>query len=275
VHQWKVVPISENQKLDVRPDDLLNNGHFRKCSTYRGGGGYDKFPEICYMWYSKRYSEQFVVQLYGCHLDCYYCYVTRAGVWGKPVLYSTDELINAFLDSEQQIFHLMGGAPALQIEYWPELIKALSIKAPDAVFHSDLLLTEFDYSEDVLAEIAEQNNVLLAISIKGIIPEEHLVNTRKSLDEDLLQRNLMRVLNSHIPCYLTFTAISEECKIYFLNKVIHSCLVIDDLNYLTEVINSSYCINLIEYEAVDHVDCVPSYSVSKKNKFKSGGIDES
>ena len=44
---WKVVPICDYQKLDVRPEDLLDSGDFRKCETYRGGGGYDQFPKIC------------------------------------------------------------------------------------------------------------------------------------------------------------------------------------------------------------------------------------
>ncbi len=62
--QWKVVPISKGQKKDVRKEDLLEGEHFRKCSTYRGGGGYDKFPEYCEKILGVRHSEQFIVQLF-------------------------------------------------------------------------------------------------------------------------------------------------------------------------------------------------------------------
>jgi hypothetical protein len=44
--KWKVVPLSPGQLLDVRPEDILNDGHFRRCNTYRGGGGYDQFPRL-------------------------------------------------------------------------------------------------------------------------------------------------------------------------------------------------------------------------------------
>ena len=144
-YKWKVVPIQGRQLLDVRQEDLF--GDFRLCETYRGGGGYDQFPKI----YKKRtssaieeseLSKQFVVQLYGCPLDCPYCYVTRDGVFGHYVEYTTEELIDAFVASGTRVFHLMGGAPGLYLEHWWRIVDQL----PEyAVFHSDLLLVEKDY----------------------------------------------------------------------------------------------------------------------------------
>ena len=116
VTMWKVVPICEAQKLDVRQADLLNHGHFRKCDTRRGGGGYDQFPSICHRRYGRELSHQFVVQLYGCPLRCHYCYVTLSGIWGRWEPYTTEQLMMAFLDSGQEVLHLMGGAPAIYLD---------------------------------------------------------------------------------------------------------------------------------------------------------------
>ena len=109
MHKWKVVPLSLNQLRDVRKEDVLEDGIFRKCDTYRGGGGYDQFPIICEKRLGERRHHQFVVQLFGCNLDCPYCYVTREGVWGEPIQITTEQLVQAFQRSVQEVFHLMGG----------------------------------------------------------------------------------------------------------------------------------------------------------------------
>lgn len=44
--KWKVVPICDKQMKDVNPSDVLNDGLYRKCDVYKGGGGYDMFPSI-------------------------------------------------------------------------------------------------------------------------------------------------------------------------------------------------------------------------------------
>lgn len=215
--EWPVVPVCEAQKRDVRPDDLLEGGLYRKCSSYRGGGGYDRFPAIA----QKRLGipaeelvEQFVVQLYGCPLRCPYCYVTKSGVFGDPVRKTTEELVAAFRRSGLRVFHLMGGAPALYMDYWPELIKAL----PDnAVFTSDLMLVEKLYGTDIaptrLDEIAEFDNVLLAVSIKGGDSVEFKARTGVPLDEELFKWNVDAIagtLNRRQKYYVTFTGMSDE-----------------------------------------------------------------
>ena len=84
--KWPVVPLCEKQLRDIRQKDILEDGLYRLCDIYRGGGGYDQFINI----YNKRFGtsltdgRQFVVQLYGCPLRCPYCYVTEDGVKSKP-----------------------------------------------------------------------------------------------------------------------------------------------------------------------------------------------
>ncbi len=236
--QWKVVPLSKGQLKDIRPEDILENGHFRKCSTYRGGGGYDKFPEYCEKFTGKRYSEQFVVQLFGCNLDCPYCYVTRAGVWGKWLPYTTVELVEAFQRSEQEIFHLMGGAPALQIDNWSRIIEKLS---NEVIFHSDLMLVEKTYSQDTLKRI-NQENCIYAVGIKGLTGGEFLTNTRKAFNIDRFQRNLERVLKTNLQMYFTFTNVSKLHREQFMKQFPQY---------------DSFHIDLIDYEASSNVDDVP------------------
>ena len=199
---WKIVPISNGQLLDVRPEDILEDGLYRKCLTYRGGGGYDQFPYICESRFGRRLAHQFIVQLFGCNLDCPYCYVTRAGVWGERVEKSSEDLIRAFVRSGQEVFHLMGGAPAFYIDKWSELIGLLDYNCPEAVFHSDLMLTERVYKPEVLRDISFfGDTTLFAVDIKGLGPEEHLRNTRKPFLEGRFWNNLQKVesagLNYH------------------------------------------------------------------------------
>lgn len=236
---WKVCPIQGRQLKDVRPEDLY--GDFRLCNTYRGGGGYDQFPGI----YKKRkaaspegLNKQFVVQLFGCPLDCPYCYVTRDGIFGKSAIYTSTELVRIFHESGQKIFHLMGGAPALYLEKWNDIVSRLE---DDDIFHSDLLLIEKLYDYDWLARIAKEN-VLLAVDIKGVTPEDFKKNTGRDLYEELFWRNFDTVVKSGVDFYLTFTnpALSyiEEFKETLIKR------------YGEWVLDDSFTINLIEYEAL-------------------------
>ena len=70
---WPVVPLCKAQLEDVNPLDVLNGGLYRRCNTYKGGGGYDKFPEIWERRLGKgetKLNDQFVVQVQGCPLHC-------------------------------------------------------------------------------------------------------------------------------------------------------------------------------------------------------------
>lgn len=247
-HRWKVVPLSEGQLRDVRPDDRLDGGLYRRCDTYRGGGGYDQFPDIAgRRWErpSAYFRQQFVVQLKGCHLDCPYCYVTREGVWGDHSLVSTSELVDAFHRSEQQVFHLMGGAPALQMKFWPELLDALG---PDVIFHSDLLLTEGNYSKKVLKQIARPNT-LYAIDVKGTTQEEWLRNTRRHWIEDLFWDNWLNLQDCAVPAYATFTACALSNIHDFWNRALKRGIQ-------TSWLRDAYNIEIIEYKALEFTDRV-------------------
>lgn len=253
-HEWRVVPLSEGQLLDVRPEDVLEGGLYRKCCTYRGGGGYDRFPEIARRRFGDgyQYNDQFVVQLFGCNLDCPYCYVTRAGVWGRPVRRTTDELVEAFRRSGQTVFHLMGGAPALQTGFWPELLRAIPSRNYGTVFHSDFMLTEGLYVPATLEALADcPGDALYAINIKGTTSRTWLRNTRKEVDWHLFFENWRRVQSSGVRAYVTFTDCSPgEVERFWVD--IHRGRGIDVPRWRED----SFIIDLVDYDATRHVDDV-------------------
>ena len=250
MHNWKVVPLSKGQLLDVRKEDILEDGLYRKCETYRGGGGYDQFPVICEKRLGRRAHQQFIVQLFGCNLDCPYCYVTREGVWGDPVKKTTEELVRAFMRSTQEVFHLMGGAPALQLSYWPELIDELFTRTPWPLFHSDLLLTEREYKVSEIKQISRYG-CLYAIDVKGTNAKEWFKNTRKPFDEAMFWSNLYNIAYRGDPdCfYFTFTGCNESGVKQFIEQV--------EQKFGSALTRDWFSIDLIEYDALPYVDSRP------------------
>lgn len=211
---WPVVPICDRQKLDIDKEDLILGGLFRKCNIYKGGGGYDKFVGI----YKERlgYSPdptQFVVQLRGCPLECWYCYVTKQGVFGEPKYVSSEDLIKYYMNSGLEVFHLMGGAPALYLEYWKEISGKVKI------FHSDFLLIEKEYNAKHLTDLPG----LHAVSLKDL-----------RVDEKLMFRNLDILINCNINFYLTFTGnpiYKDKIKSRYGDWILKDALYIDIVKY--------------------------------------------
>lgn len=234
---WPIVPLCDAQLTDVNPADILENGLYRKCNIYKGGGGYDKFP-IMYQkligTHQVDLRNQFVAQVLGCPLDCPYCYVTREGVYGEPTYVSTHDMVMSYHKSGCSVFHLMGGAPAIYLPYWLELLEELQ----GAVFHSDLMLIEREYDEDLLKKIAEYPNQLHAVSIKGYGPQEFESNTRMPLNERLFDRNYRILMRSGLPVYFTFTGMSDQSINKFKKKY--------------ELEAESFSIDLIDYNALHY-----------------------
>lgn len=240
--QWPVVPICDAQLLDVDPKDILLMGLYRKCNTYKSGGGYDQFPEI----WKRRFGtapenigDQFVVQLKGCTLNCPYCYVTKAGVNGMPVRIPTSDMVRSFELSGCGVFHLMGGAPAIYLEHWPELLKELNGRP----FHSDFILNEKEYDPAVLRDIASFPNQLHAVSIKGEDAQAYLRNTNTAVDPALILKNLTALVDAGIPFYITFTGMSDAAIEDFKKAMEYPF-------YTADIFQDSFAIQLVDYDAL-------------------------
>ncbi len=221
MYNWPVVPICSKQLLDVNPDDLLEHGLYRKCDVYKGGGGYDHFPYICEQRLGVDANPvQFVVQLQGCVLDCPYCYVTGEGIFGEATEVSSAMLLESYDSSGLDVFHLMGGAPAIHLKYWKELASEVT------VFHSDFLLTEGKYEDEYLKGLPG----LHAVSFK-----ERFIY--KKFDMPLLWANLGKLISNEVNFYLTFTGLDE-----FSSEIAD--------RFGREVLKNSFRIPILDYKAL-------------------------
>ena len=241
-YKWSVVPLCKRQLRDVNPSDILCNGLYRRCDIYKGGGGYDKFEAI----YHRRFgvdtplNEQFVVQLKGCPFKCPYCYVTQDGIWGESTPVDTVQLVADFVDSSFPVFHLMGGAPALYLKHWPEILEALPRQS---VFHSDFLLQEGYYDIRDIKKIARYKNQLHAVSIKGADESEYKANTGVVPHMERLWKNLDTLWQYGPQFYLTFTGMSQESIDKFSETA--------ERLFGKEVLADSFSIDIIHYDALD------------------------
>lgn len=231
-----IVPICKNQLLDVKQQDLIENGLYRKCNIYKGGGGYDKFPAICKQIYNIETDYQFIVQTKGCPFECPYCYVTKQGVNGEAFYLSVEEIVKAFEKSNLNVLHLMGGAPALYIESFKEFILP-----ENKVFHSDLLLVEKEYKQE---HFELQSKAIFAVSIKGQTQDEYLENTGKQVDIFFMLQNLNVLIKSGVNFYFTFTGCEIEGS---LTNLIISF-------FGKEIFKNSFKINIVNYEATKGIN---------------------
>lgn len=246
MHKFKVCPIQGRQLLDVRKEDIFED--FRICDTYRGGGGYDQLPNIIRkrnLNFSYNINKQFVAQLYGCHLRCPYCYVTKDGIFGKYEEYTAVDLVESFSRAMKSygvgVFHLMGGAPGLYMDKWLSIIERL----PDnIIFTSDILLTEKVYEKYVLDMICNRN-AIYAINIKGLSDKNYKNNTGCKINWGMFWVNMERVMNSNLNFYLTFTnpelSLMEEFT-YNLKKL-----------FGNKVMDDSFVINIKQYNAIKDI----------------------
>lgn len=242
----KVCPIQGRQLKDVHEEDIF--GDFRICNTYRGGGGYDQFPNIArkrgliHEYTKGEIGSQFVVQCYGCTLRCPYCYVTKDGIYGTYVRYDVPEIIEAFNDAFVEknvgVFHMMGGAPMMWVEDWQSIPTILH---PFHLFTSDLLLTEKPYDKRVLYNIGTPN-ALYAINIKGVTNLDHVRNTGKNIDWFLFWDNFDKVMEAGLNFYITFTNPDMHGYQRFVDNL--------EDRYGEHVLYDSFIINLKQYDAL-------------------------
>jgi len=187
-YDWPVVPLCAAQRRDVKEEDVLNGGLFRKCDI-SDPCNFDTFsqPATKFLGYTPN-PVQFVVQLKGCPLDCPYCYVTREGIDGDDAAVTTWSMIEAYRDSGCEVFHLMGGAPATYLVGWRSLANNV------AVFHSDFLLMENFYDIDHLRGLPG----VFAVSLK----DEYLYTAHQ---KQMMLFNIRTIVWSGINFYVTIT----------------------------------------------------------------------
>ena len=96
------------------------------------------------------YNHHFVIQLSGCLLDCPYCYVDNLE---KDTSFSAISMVELYKAIRREaltnfgvsikVLHVMGGAPAVYCEFWPELREELDSQGYDnVVIFSNVILVE-------------------------------------------------------------------------------------------------------------------------------------
>ncbi|HEC66693.1 MAG TPA: radical SAM protein [bacterium] len=244
---FSIAPLQHPQLLDVKEEDLVLEGECR-VHSFDPGRLTDYLPRIIKKRMGKIVLEQFVVQLNGCHLRCPYCYVTEAGYLvseNKIIRYTAEELVQIFLkQTEADIFHLMGGAPALYLKHWPELLDAL----PDNfIFHSDFTLTEGKYDKVILQEIARPN-AIYAVNWKGMSLEEFEANTTVRPDPNLFYDNINLLVEAGVNFYCTFT----NCDPVGIGNLIDRW---EKGNKIPSSIwEDSFSIDLVQYDALTEIN---------------------
>ena len=169
--------------------------------------------------------------------------MTKDGIFGESVKVSTNDLLDAFYASGCEVFHLMGGAPALYIDNWVDILKNLDKRF---VFHSDLLLVEGLYKPGVLEELSRFTNSLYAVSIKGKDAKQFEKNTGVPFNEEMFWWNLNELLQSRVPFYVTFTGMSYEDTVEFRRKAKEYFPV-----SFEKMFKDCFRIDLVKYKALD------------------------
>jgi hypothetical protein len=108
------------------------------------------------------------------------------------------------------------------------------------------------------------------VDIKGVTPEDYEKNTRKPFKAELFWSNLNALVDHGINFYITYTNPDERFRPAFEYKLKY--------HFGSDVLNDSFVIPLIDYDATPFVDIRPlhgnsccSMSVDDWNPQTSGG----
>jgi len=133
------------------------------------------------------YNNHFVVQVAGCPLDCPYCYVDNLEPDIDVSAVTLVALFKAFRDQAAvdfkvplNVFHLMGGAPAVYCKFWPELREELDHQGcEDVVLFSNTILVERHAHQVCPWEYMKLPRLIVEGCLKGTNPNNFWRNTGK------------------------------------------------------------------------------------------------
>jgi len=154
-----IAKIGEVQKQDIENDRgkgvVCYDNYARVCTVYtdtRRDIG-DRSPYRMAEMFGgswQDYNNHFVIQLAGCPLDCSYCYVDNLEA---DIHFSAISIVELYKAIRYDVFkeykvslkvlHVMGGAPAIYCEFWPELRAELDAQGlDDVVIFSNVIFVE-------------------------------------------------------------------------------------------------------------------------------------
>ena len=242
----QISEIGKYQTLDVEQSGVeTHDKFFRTCTILQGdppGSDIgDTTPHHMAELYGKTWqywNRHFVIQVAGCPLKCWYCYVDNL----KPnKAFTVEELVEAFIDFRRKVkdlnvLHFMGGCPGKYSYLWKDIRQEMDRQGlHNCLFLSDVILVErWFYKEKPWKNIPERS--IISVCLKGTNVQNFEKNTRANLYDQAIR----------------------ELWYYFNNPQIHYSLIEwDDKDY-------KYIESLLRYE--DNVDWfkVKEYKVVKE-----------
>ena len=183
----QVSKIGTTQLVDVEHSgDELHDEFFRTCTVLQGDPPKSDIGDDVPYRIQKLYggsiwdwNRHFIVQVSGCPLKCWYCYVDNLKV---DTLLSIKDLVSSFVQFRRKtpnlnVFHFMGGCPGRYSYLWREIREGLD-KAGlrDCIFLSDIILLENQfYSQTPWEDIPDR--AIISVCLKGTNFQNFLLNT--------------------------------------------------------------------------------------------------
>lgn len=188
--------IGETQKVDIARSQglVLYDNYARICSVCQPKKSPigDTSPRRIAKLFGGRwqdYNNHFVVQVSGCPLNCWYCYVegespsknfTPQGLVDLFVQFRSAALDN--FRAAVNVFHLMGGDPALYCTFWPLLRYELDSRGmKNVILLSNTVLVEKATRGVQPWKYLDMNHFILSGCLKGVNRADFLKNTGKDL----------------------------------------------------------------------------------------------
>lgn len=175
------------QLLDVEHSgNELHDEFFRTCTVLQGDPPKsdigDDVPYRILSLYGGSiwdWNNHFIVQVAGCPLKCWYCYVDNLKV---DKIVSVKDLVSSFVKFRYEVpnlnvFHFMGGCPGRYSYLWKEIREELDRAGlRDCIFLSDIILLENWYwSQKPWENIPERS--IISVCLKGTNFQNFLSNT--------------------------------------------------------------------------------------------------
>jgi len=129
------------------------------------------------------WNRQFVVQVAGCPLKCWYCYVDNLE---PDTEFSIGELVKMYAEFKKKcpdinVFHLMGGCPGEYAKLWPVLRTYLDAEG----YENDVLLTDVILLENYFYQVKPWNYIPHRTIVSACLKGTNRGNFKKNTGLDL------------------------------------------------------------------------------------------
>jgi len=144
------------------------------------------------------YNEHYIIQVAGCPLKCWYCYIDNLK---SDLKWDAKDVVHDFFKhwrqaykcnlSEINVLHLMGGAPGKYPQFWKELREEMNYYKEEGfdkkILFSDVIFVENYFYNVKPWEYLDLHNFILTGCLKGTNKKNFLENTGFDLFDNSLK----------------------------------------------------------------------------------------